>query len=191
MLALLSIFVFFLVFPAVIAVVLGIVALRKINKTTPRKGRGLAIAGVVIGIVVALGGLAFDIGVGVLVANTTSYRDLKVGDCLDDPGGRVFRVSRQSCSSPHERQVFATFDDPAASSAPFPGTTPLRTLAEGECVTRFARIASSVPNRAALRVFFLVPIESSWENDDNRRVVCMVGNRDGSLLTGSLPTPNR
>ncbi len=183
-----SLFVFFLVLPSVIAVVLGLVALRKIKRTTPRKGRGLAVAGVVIGIVAALGGLALDIGVGVFFANTTSYQDLKVGDCLDDPSGRVFRVSRHSCSSPHERQVFATFDDPASSSAPFPGTTPLRTLAEGECVARFARSAPSVPNRAALRVFFLVPIKSSWENDDNRRVVCMVGSRDGSRLTGSLPT---
>ncbi len=191
MLALLSAVVFFIVFPAVIAVVLGIVALRKMKKTTVRKGRGLAIAGVIIGVMVAVGGLAFDVMVGSLFSTGTSYRDLKVGDCLDDPGGRVFRVTRHSCSGSHERQVFATFDDPASSSAPFPGTTPLRTLAEGECVSRFARIASSVPNRSALRVFFLVPIESSWKNDDNRRVVCMVGNRDGSLLTGSLPTLDR
>ncbi len=121
---------------------------------------GLAIAGVIIGIVVALGGIAIDVAIGYFASTTTSYRDLKVGDCLDDPGSKVFRVSRHSCSSSHERQVFAILDDPAPSSAPFPGTTPLRTLAQAECVARFARLAPSVPDQAALRVFFLLPIET-------------------------------
>ncbi len=189
-LSLVSIVLVVLVFPALIAVVLGFVALRKIKRESPKKGRGLAIAGVIIGILVALGGIALDVGIGFAISRSSSYRDLEVGDCLKDPGSKVFRVSGQSCSGDHERQVFAIINDPAPPSAPFPGSTPIRTLADRECADRSARIAS-VPNRANLRVYFLVPSEASWDNDDNRRIICMVGNRDGSPLTGSLPGVNR
>jgi len=185
-LSLVSIVLIVLVVPALIAVVLGFVALRKIKREAPKKGRGLAIAGVIIGILVALGGIALDIGIGYAISRSSSYRDLSVGDCLEDPGSRVFRVSTQSCSRRHERQVFAIINDPAPRSAPFPGSTPIRTLADRECSARSARFAS-VPNRADLRVFFLVPSETSWEKDDNRRIICMFGNRNGSPLTGSLP----
>jgi len=183
--ALVSIILILLIVPALVAVVLGFVALRRI-KRNPRKGRGLAIAAVVIGILLVLGGVALDIGIGYAISQSSSYRDLRRGDCLKDPGSRVFRVSRQSCSRNHERQVFAVLDDPARPGAPFPGSTPIRTLADSECAGRLARLPS-VPNRGSLRVFFMVPSETSWDDDDNRRIICMVGNRDGSPLTASLP----
>jgi len=189
--ALVSTFLFFLVIPAIVAVVFGFVALRRIKKRAPRGGRGLAIAGVVIGILVALGGIAFDVGVGWFATHTTSYSDLSAGDCVRRPNGEVFLLRRQSCSGNHDRQVFATFDDRETSSTSYPGRAELRAFAEGECVARFNAIAADAPNRSRLGVFFLVPNQTSWEDNDNRRVVCMVGNRDGSPLTEPLPFAER
>lgn len=191
MVSLASVILFFLVVPAIVAFVLGVIALRRIKRKAPRGGRGLAIAGVIIGLVVILGGTAFDVGVAYFATHTTSYDDLEPGDCVKRPNGEVVLLRRQSCSANHDRQVFATVDDPADDSAAYPGRTTLRSFAESECMFRFTALATDVPNRADLGVFFLVPNQKSWENGGNRRIVCMVGNRDGSSLTQPLPLAAR
>lgn len=185
-----SVFLFFLVIPSIVAFVFGLIALSRIKKHGPRRGRGLAIAGVVIGILVALGGIAADFAIGYFATHTTSYSDLRAGDCVKRPNGEVSLLRHQSCSADHDRQVFATFDVNQASSS-YPGRTELRGLAEGECVSRFNAVAADAPNRSELGVFFLVPNQTSWEDSDNRRVVCLVGNRNGSPLTAPLPFAER
>ncbi|MFN2607134.1 MAG: septum formation family protein [Acidimicrobiales bacterium] len=181
---------FLLIVPPLVAVVLGAIALRRINRDPARSGKGLAVAGLTIGIVLVLAGGALDAGIAVAAKNRVRYSNVVAGICIKDPGGPVTDVVKQSCDSAHEREVFATFDDPAISSAPYPTANEIRDLGTSECTSRFAAYVGTPLASSSLRVQYLYPRQQSWDSG-NRRFICMAATRDGSPLTGSVRDSHR
>jgi hypothetical protein len=100
----------FLCVLAPIGAILGFVGLSR-TKGGQRKGRGLAIAAIVIGIVMTL--LVIGLVVAVIALRGTPINDLKDGQCitgsgLDDKGGSVSTIKVVGCSEEHDGQVIAT-----------------------------------------------------------------------------------
>jgi uncharacterized membrane protein len=60
--------------PALVGVVLGVVSLNQI-KQTGQEGRGMALAGIIVGIVVMVGYIAYVVLIVVLAANDPSFGD--------------------------------------------------------------------------------------------------------------------
>ncbi|MGI9023083.1 MAG: DUF4190 domain-containing protein [Acidimicrobiales bacterium] len=183
-LGLVSIPLLVLVIPAVLAIVLGAIALRRIKKNPGRKGRGLAITGIVLGIVMTLAGVALDVGIVLFLRDTSTYEELMPGDCVKDPGDEFILIQNQSCNGRHEQEVFATLDNPAPSSAAYPGNAALLDYAQAECSARFPE-TGTVPPRSELQQIVLFPSRSRWA-DGERRIVCLVGRVDDTPLTAPL-----
>lgn len=113
--ALLSAFIpfvgIFAIVPGLVALVLGIIGLRKAGQLG--SGRGMAIAGTVLGVLAILGAIAWIVftvflsqaaeGIDFEGEFGTTTSSLGVGDCYDDgdPSTAV------SCDEPHQFEVFA------------------------------------------------------------------------------------
>ena len=114
--------------------------------------------------------LAAIIGV-VLFAGACSQGnvfDMAVGECFEEPSSLEFSdVEKIDCDEPHDNQVFALYDL-AGSSLPSP-----ETMIEG-CVDRFG---SAIGTSYATTIYYASmfgPSEQSWDEIDDREVVCYV-----------------
>lgn len=191
--ALVSFFgLFVFLIPPVVAIVLAAVARRRINAHPGRGGKGMTTAALIIATVLLVAGIVLDVVIVVTARNEVRYSRLVPGDCIEEPsGGQVTTVTRQGCGGAHQREVFAILDDPAGPGSPYPGESAVQQLGERECMARFENYVGAPPDRSALKVQLLYPRRVSWERTDNRRIVCIVGNRDGSSLTGSVRDSGR
>ena len=172
-----------------VAIVLAIVALRRIASRHTR-GRGLAIAGAVLGIV---GTLAIAAAVTALVLTAAASRPLPTdvpaardaraqqlvtGNCVatlpDD--GSVGSVRVVPCADPHEAQVITEFS--FAQDAVWPGQQAADARVARACVLDESEIEAGV-----LTVTW-APTERSWADGD--RVGLCLAVVDGGGVTGSF-----
>jgi hypothetical protein len=164
-----------------ISIILCIVALTRIPKSGQR-GKGLAIAGLVIsGLWVLLGGL---IVIGLIAGNSEPDRDasgqvtttvntrpdkLRVGDCITGvEEGVVKNIKVQPCDQPNGGKVFAVFELPAGK---WPGLAAVQAAAEKGCTDRFKALKQ--PADKPSDVFFLHPVEDGWALGD-RGTTCLL-----------------
>ncbi|KUH40080.1 MULTISPECIES: DUF4190 domain-containing protein [Streptomyces] len=182
-----------------LGLVLGAVALRQIKRRGER-GKGLAIAGMVLSLIssllIAVGfatgafGDALD-GVRKVkdeVASSHSAFSLRTGDCFDQPGGtakeqEVERVKSVDCATPHDAEVAGSFQ--LAGSA-YPGVPAIEKLAEERCVSigeKYSLDSWAVPENAV--TFYYHPTAESWRQVKDRTVTCAFAAEKGKL-TGSL-----
>lgn len=94
-----------LVCTSLIGLILGFVGLSR-TKNGQRKGRGFAIAGVVIGALGVLLGIAFIVVVVVLGQKTIGPGDAEVGQCanVDESDGSVILYEKK-CSEDHDAEI--------------------------------------------------------------------------------------
>ena len=90
---------------SLIGLILGFVGLSR-TKNGQRKGRGLAIAGVVIGALGVLAGIVGIVGIVVLGQKTIGPGDAKVGQCanVDESDGSVILYEKK-CSEDHDAEI--------------------------------------------------------------------------------------
>lgn len=165
-----------------LGIIFAIVALVQISKSR-QKGKGLAIAGLVlsalwiIGIVVAAVIGAFSTadrnGTGTITSGgRVEILQLRVGDCFNDdaaPGTLVLSVEAVPCSEPHKAEVFAVVPVPGDA---FPGDDPMKKKASDACTAQQDHVdASLVPSTAALH--WVQPSQQMW-SAHHRNVVCIV-----------------
>jgi hypothetical protein len=165
-----------------ISIVLGIVALVQIPKNH-QKGKGLAIAGIVISVLWVAGFVALLVAIGPTeperdasgqVTATTDTRPdkLRVGDCVSSlKEGEVKDVQIAPCGGPNGGKVFAVFDMPKGK---WPGLSGVQAAAEKGCTDRY--VASKQQADKPSDVFYFHPVESGWALGD-RGVVCLVAPR--------------
>jgi Domain of unknown function (DUF4190)/Septum formation len=157
-----------------LSVIFGIVALRRI-RTRNLKGRGLAIAGLVlsglwtlliaVGLIVALATDAErDPSGRVREAGTESVFDLRVGDCVNDLEETTAEVSVEvvPCAQPHDAEVISSFELPEGD---YPGEDSIFQVADRRCSRELGAVASAEP-------FYFYPTEQSWGTGD-RKVNCV------------------
>ncbi|GAA4783583.1 DUF4190 domain-containing protein [Streptomyces ziwulingensis] len=179
-----------------VGLVLGLIAVRQINRRGER-GKGLAVAGAALSSVgVALWAVALTLGGA--SAFWEGFRDaargegtafaLSTGQCFDAPGGSLegetYDVDEVPCEGAHDGEVFAAFDLPDGS---FPGDGAITRAADDKCYALrgdYAMDAWALP--ADADVYYLSPTRESWRVGD-REVTCLFGSTDaGGRLTGSL-----
>lgn len=175
-----------------VAVVLGIVALRRITSRGTR-GRGLAVAGLVLGSVSTLALVGTVVGLVLtaqatraLPADVTSARDaravqLVTGNCVEElpDDGPVDTVRVVPCAEPHAAQVVTQFD--FERDAVWPGQAAAHARVARACV-----LDDAEREAGALAVTW-APTEQGWAGGD-RRGLCLAvvdGTVTGSLLDGS------
>ena len=111
---------------------------------------------------------------------------LEVGDCFDDPtdiGEQVSDVTIVDCDSRHDNEVYASFD---IAGAEYPGPEEVFELARVGCVERFEDYVGVDLDSSRLAATFLAPTEQSWNNSDDREVICYLLDRGGLKLESSM-----
>lgn len=182
----------------VLGAVFGFIALSRI-KQFGHKGRGLAIAGIVlsacwtglliIGIVAAIVGQATRSPTTGQITHAGSLNvfSLSVGDCFNNPPGAssVTEVTAVPCTQPHNAQIFAKFDL-TGSAFSYPGTAAVKNQAMVGCNRRIGSVDRS-KTTSAMTVRLLFPLQDSWI-DGRRTVSCMIVNPRANI-TQSLLNP--
>jgi hypothetical protein len=177
-----------------LSVIFGIIALTRIRRLG-QKGRGLAIAGlvlsaawVVVAIVVAI---VATVG-GATRSSATGQRhlgpfSLKTGDCFNNPAGaqHISAVTAIPCTQPHNAQVFAQFQL-TGSDFSYPGTATVLRLASHGCDARTGSV-SKAKTTTAMTIRMLFPQQISW-TAGHRTVSCLLVNPTADLRSSLLKT---
>lgn len=110
----------------------------------------------------------------------TPVLHLEVGQCFNGgvrPGATsesyVFAVDVVECGVPHDGELIAAFDYPAAGGAAFPGVNELGSFGERECSVRFAAYVGLPIERSTLFLTSLYPTPQGWRVGD-RSIQCVV-----------------
>lgn len=178
-----------------VALALGLVGLRRTRPgaRVPRRGRGLAVAGVVLG---ALGTLAWVPLIAVLVGSALASRalppdvaepvdahavQLVPGSCLAEvpDDGPVDRVRVVPCADPHAAQVLSSYA--FGPDAGWPGAAEASARVEASCELTAAE------RDQGTRMLAWAPTEASWARGDRTGLCVAVPPAPvtGSLLDGS------
>lgn len=110
---------------------------------------------------------------------------LQVGDCVSSGTvGSVTDVPVVPCDESHESEVFAVFDLPDGD---YPGQTEATNTAQDECTgPRFEEYVGLSYDQSIFGVTFLIPTQQTWDQIDDREIVCLAGAATGESLTGSV-----
>ncbi|MGW1344058.1 DUF4190 domain-containing protein [Kribbella sp. NPDC002412] len=191
---------------APVAVGLGIAALVQIKKRQD-DGKGMAIAGLVLGGLTTIGWLLYlvlIVALGVFGATsdddyygapepsstystpTTYIDDLAVGECFDE-ADEEDEVVRRPCADLHDGEIIAGVTLP---DGPYPGDREVDKAGEQACTTEFARYVGSTVKSTELEWDFWTPTRQLW-NAEDRLVVCAAYGPDFDQLTGTIKGTKR
>lgn len=132
------------------------------------------------------------LGVGLAACSSTEVaaNNLEVGDCTDqDLSGAVAEVDTVDCDESHTAEVYEVFD---IEGDDFPGSSEVNNLATEGCQGDAFEDYVGVPY-AESEIFatYLVPTEETWNEADDRTVICLAVTADGSPSEGSVEGANR
>ena len=117
------------------------------------------------------------IGIVVLAACEGNVFSLKVGDCYNGPltnteeHTEIPDVEVVSCDDPHKNEVYAVFELPDSS---WKGLDYVYEQTSIGCLARFEAYVGIEYERSTLYGEAIYPLEKSWKEKDNRKVLCSV-----------------
>jgi len=179
-------------------IALGLVSLQQIQQSDGSlKGRGLAIAGLVLSaawlvvaivvvIAIGAGGATRSASTGKIVSRGhLPAFSLATGDCFNNPAGArsVSSVTAIPCTQPHNAQVYAEFKL-TGSDFSYPGETAVVRLASEGCNARTGSV-NKAKTTSAMTTRVLYPRENSWFVG-RRTVSCLVVNPTADLTSSLL-----
>jgi hypothetical protein len=175
--------------------IFGIVSLRQIRRNGQR-GRGMAIAGIVInGVGTVVMALVITLGVlGVFDEGNTKVQDLKVGQCFNTvdgslsdygaEGARSTTVDVVSCDRRHDAEAYAVFTlDPSMGDS-YPGVDRISEVSDDRCAKYADDYLGDATLSDGMDIYYYLPPEDGWNRGD-RAVTCFFGSMDGKV-TGSV-----
>jgi Septum formation len=133
---------------------------------------------------------------------------VKPGECFTAPSSvkvQLSTLTKKPCSSEHTQEAYAVvqFAPPGATRATaarptaipsltssYPGSDVLTTFAQGACAQRYAGYVGVDYLDSSLFFTYLLPSARSWEQADDRDVICFV-TTTGSTLTSSVKGSKR
>ncbi len=186
----------FIFLTGILGVIFGILSLSDIKRTR-QGGRGLAIAGIVLGSLwlaawLTFLGAAFVTGVERAANNTssgvTNSYNLKPGQCFDRAQtSQGATVTVQDCVQPHDAEVFAV---ESVSGSTYPGADAVMLVAETRCPGDSERFLTPGLNYPDIDVHYLYPQSASWARGD-RSVECFYRSVTGAKMTGHAKDTGR
>lgn len=120
-----------------------------------------------------------------------SVFSVKVGECFQAPSkveAELSKITRVPCAEPHIREAYALVDyEPPAGTTgdAYPGSDELDTYAKGICAQDYKSYVGVDYLDSSLFYTYLFPSARSWEQDDDRKIICFV-TTTGQPLTGSV-----
>ncbi len=171
----------------VLAIVFGIVALAWIRRTGGR-GRAMAIAGIVLG-VMWTGLTVVFIVLGVHAVNYGNLGRLQAGACFNNlqPGQVSTQVHFSSCSQPHNGQVVGTLRCPAR---PGRSAAALHREASAGCTALLGSVLRQHALGGGISALNYTPDQQAWSSG-NRSASCVLldpnSRHAGSMLAPSGP----
>jgi hypothetical protein len=150
-----------------------------------RRGRGLAVAAVIISVGWFLVICAFVVATAFLGERISApAQSLDVGDCVatSEHFAATPTVLTTDCAAPHLYEVFVTYDLVGEEDW---NESRIEDLATQGCVDRMAGLAERQGvDTTSLQVTSLRPSRQSWTEDGDRRVACLLHRTDGADLIG-------
>lgn len=180
-----------------VALILGIIGVRRTSKTG-QGGKGMAIAGIVLGALTTIGWTILLLLLTIFATND-DVRDafeeglqqgweqeagFDVGACLNipDDAGNIGQATEADCAGEHTAEVIATTQ---LTDDEFPGDDSVMATADEFCVGEFGGYVGAEFDASTLDLYYGLPTSTSWALGD-RQIVCYVTPTDGSSLTGSV-----
>ncbi len=155
-----------------------------------RIGAGLLITAALLGGCTLFGGNSKS-------TTSASVFSVKAGQCFQAPSkvqAELSSLQRTACTSPHTREAYAVVPYAAAESASggatggttgYPGSDALSSFAKGACAQRYRGYVGVDYLDSSLFFTYLFPSVRSWEQDDDRKIICFV-TTTGRKLTASV-----
>ena len=109
------------------------------------------------------------------------------GDCINfptDQGDGVGSFGAVACTEPHDGEIFELFDITGFDE--FPGEQVLAQESDAGCFNAFESFIGLDVNESMFVVQRVSPSEDTWNDLDDREVICIVVPPDGMPLTMSL-----
>ena len=108
---------------------------------------------------------------------------LRLGDCVDDDvEGDVEVVRVVPCEQSHVAEVFHVFD---IALDDFPGQASVNSAADDTCLAQFAGYVGAAYGTSEFGVGYIAPTEGTWNQLDDREVLCTLFRVDGAPKAGS------
>jgi hypothetical protein len=115
--------------------------------------------------------------------------EIAVGDCIVDEAAaseevvEVSSVTAVPCSRPHDAEAYSAFDLPDGD---FPGDEEVAAAGDERCLEDFESFIGTPFEESRYDIFTIHPSEQTWNEMDDREVVCLVIDPEGGKLEGSL-----
>ncbi len=114
---------------------------------------------------------------------------MQPGQCFNAPKSvkaELSSLSKVACSTAHTQEAYAVVAYPnsgTGSAAPgaYPGGDALDKFAKGACAQRFTKYVGVDYLDSSLFYTYLLPSARSWEQDNDRNVLCFVTTTGGKL----------
>jgi hypothetical protein len=87
------------------------------------------------------------------------------------------------CALSHTHEIYSTMEYP---DDVFPGIEALDDFAEVKCLEAFEPFVGTSPFDSTLSYSWLVPMLQGWNDEDDREVLCVLMDRDGTPLVGTM-----
>ena len=133
-------------------------------------------------------------------SSTESVFDATPGQCFTAPTAvkaELSDLTKVACTKPHTQELYADVDYVAAGTASsgasaaassvsggaYPGADVLDTFAKGACAQQFKSYVGVDYLNSTLFYTYLLPSARSWEQNDDRTVLCFVTTTGGTLTT--------
>ena len=136
---------------------------------------------------VVLLGLIMAIAAGCLAEGNVF--DLAEGDCYnydEDESEEVADVDLVPCDEPHQYEVYAVLSFEEAPGVPFPGTTRVSDAAGNLCLEHFDEFVGLSYSDSLLDITTLFPTRDSWEDVDDREIICSLYDLEEFYMEGSM-----
>jgi len=169
-------------------IILGIVGVVR-TKDGQRRGRGLAVAAIVISClwVLFIGAAVVLYAVDepqrstsgeVVDEGSENFEDVSIGDCIKDATeGIKLSVAVTPCNQPHRGEVFALYN---MIGTEYPGEDAVLQKANSGCQSRLPDSILEAPEAKDLSVFVYYPRDVNWAAGD-REIICIAYSPDKSL----------
>ena len=124
----------------------------------------------------------------IVVEGNIDAFDIRVGDCFNDQAtsdeaNEISGVEGVPCGQPHDNEVYAVFNSTFSS---FPGVEAMSEAANTGCIDRFEAFVGLDYQSSSLYVYPMFPTLESWNQADDRGIVCALYDMDLSQLEGSM-----
>jgi hypothetical protein len=118
------------------------------------------------------------------VACSKEVATADVGDCFEQPDdiGAIGEFDTVDCDEAHFGEVYDKFD---LEGDDFPGTEAVSQQAQEGCLASFEEYVGIPYEESIYQILPISPTEETWNEADDREVICVLTAIDQSELTGS------